>query len=93
MGKAVELSVDLIFKVKDNDKKLQYEWSVGADEIEDDEPYKLNKSGVLSIQEFEKELEGIYQCKISTASEPILSVSAEVQLQLTGSNYYSNSSL
>ena len=85
MGKAVELSVDVIFKVKDSDEKLQYKWLVDDEEIEeDDERYKLKESGVLSIQEFEKEAKGLYQCIISTTSEPVLSVSTEVHLQLTG---------
>ena len=85
LGKAVELSVDLIFKVKSSNEKLRYEWLVDDEEIEeDDRRYKLKESGVLSIQEFEKEVEGIYKFIISTTSEPVLSVSTEVQLQLTG---------
>ena len=82
MGKAVELSVDVIFKVKHNDEKLQYKWSVDGEEIEEDDGrYQLKESGVLAIQEFEKEAKGLYQCIISTTK---LSVSTEVQLQLTG---------
>ena len=84
LGKAVELSVDLIFKVKSSDEKLQYKWLVDGKEIEKDgERYKLKESGVLSIQDFEKEVEGQYQCIISTTSKPVLSVSTELQLQLT----------
>ena len=82
MGKAVELSVDVIFKVKHSDEKLQYKWSVDDEEIEeDDRRYKLKESGVLAIQEFEKEAKGLYKCIISTT---VLSVSTEVQLQLPG---------
>ena len=82
MGKAVELSVDVIFKVKHSDEKLQYKWLVDGEEIEEDDGcYKLKESGVLAIQEFENEAKGLYQCIISTT---VLSVSTEVQLQLTG---------
>ena len=85
LGKAVDLSVDLIFKVERSDEKLKYKWLVDDEEIEEDDGrYKLKESGVLSIQEFAKELEETYQCVISTTSEPVLSVTTEVQLQLTG---------
>ena len=85
LGKVVELSIDLLFKVKSSDEKLRYRWLVDDEEIEEDDGrYKLNESGVLSIQEFEKEVEGVYKFTISTTCEPVLSVSTEVQLQLTG---------
>ena len=85
MGKAVELSVDLIFKVKLSDKKLQCKWWVDDEEIEEDEErYTISDAGVLSIQEFEKDYEGKYKCIVSTTSQPIMSVSSEVQLELTG---------
>ena len=82
MGKAVNLSVDVLFKVKHSDKKLQYKWLVDDEEIEEDDGrYKLNESGVLAIHEFEEEIKGLYQCIISTTK---LSISTEVQLQLIG---------
>ena len=85
LGKAVDLSVDIIFKVKHSDEKVQYKWLVDDEEIEEDNGrYKLTESGVLSIQEFESELEGNHRCVISTTSQPVLSVTTEVQLQLTG---------
>ena len=85
MGKAVELSVDLIFKIKHSLEKLEYKWLVDDEEIEEDGGcYKLKESGALSIQEFEKDLEGQYQCIISTTTEPVLSVSTKVQLQQKG---------
>ena len=85
LGKAVDLSVDLIFKVQCSDEKLKYKWLVDDEEIEEnDGRYKLKESGVLSIQEFARELEGKHQCVISTTSQPVLSVTTEVQLQLTG---------
>ena len=82
MGKAVELSVDVLFNVKHSDEKLQYKWSVDDEEIEEDDGrYHLKESGVIAIHEFEEETKGLYQCIISTTK---LSVSTEVQLQLTG---------
>ena len=82
LGKAVELSVD---QVKSSDERLQYQWWFEDEEIEeDDKRYKLNDSGVLSIQEFEKYYEGKYKLVVSTFSEPVMSVSTEVQLKLTG---------
>ena len=80
LGKAVELSVDLNVQVKLSDEKLQYQWWFE----DDDERYKLNDSGELSIQEFEKDYEGKYKLVVSTFSEPVMSVSTEVQLKLTG---------
>ena len=82
LGKAVELSVD---QVKSSDERLQYQWWFEDEEIEeDDKRYILNDSGVLSIQEFEKYYEGKYKLVVSTFSEPVMSVSTEVQLKLTG---------
>ena len=85
MGKAVKLSVDLNVQVKSSDERLQYQWWFEDEEIEEDEEcYKLNDSGALSIQEFEKDYEGVYKLIVSTFSEPVMSVSTEVQLKLTG---------
>ena len=44
----------------------------------------MNDSGELSIQEFEKDYEEKYKLVVSTFSEPVMSVSTEVQLKLTG---------
>ena len=72
-------------QVKTSDERLQYQWWFEDEEIEeDDERYKLNDSGALSIQEFEKDYEGKYKLVVSTFSEPAMSVSTEVQLKLTG---------
>ena len=85
LGKAVNLSNDLIFKVKNNDEKLQYEWWFDDEEIEEDnDRYNVSDTGVLSIQEFEKDYEGIYRCIVSTTSQPVMSVSTEVRLNLIG---------
>ena len=85
LGKAVELPIDLIFKVKYSDEKLQYEWWFDDEEIEeDDDSYSISDKGVLLIHEFEKDHEGKYRCIVSTTSQPVMSVSTEVQLNLTG---------
>ena len=73
-----------MFKVKDCDDKLQYEWWCDDEEIEDDDNYSISDTGVLLIKEFEKEHEGKYRCIVSTTSQPVMSVSTEVQLNLTG---------
>ena len=46
--------------------------------------YKVNESGILTIQDFEKSFEGKYKCIVSTTSHPVMSVSMEVQLHLIG---------
>ena len=85
MGKAIDLSTDLILKVRNSDEKLQYQWWFDDEEIEeDDDRYNISDTGVLSIQEFEKDYEGKYRCIISTTSQPVMSVSTEVRLNLTG---------
>ena len=85
MGKSVDLSIDLVFKVKASNEKLRYEWWFDDEEIEeDDERYSISDTGVLSIKEFEKDYEGEYSCIVSTTSQPVMSVSTQVQLNLTG---------
>ena len=85
LGEQVNLSTDLHFKVKSVDEKVKYEWWIDGERIkENDDRYKISDTGVLSIQEFEKYLEGDYICILSSASEPLMLVSAQVQLNLTG---------
>ena len=68
--------------------KLRYEWWFDDEEIEeDDERYNISDTGVLSIQEFEKEYEGEYRCIVSTTNPPVMSVSTQVQLSLTGKSH------
>ena len=89
IGEQVKLSTDLLFKVKSTNEKVKYEWWVDDERIkEDDDRYKISDTGVLSIQEFEKNLQGDYLCFLSTASEPVMSVSAQIQLNLTGKEIY-----
>ena len=85
LGKPVDLSINLIFKIKASDEKLRYEWWFDDEKIEeDDERYSISDTGVLSIQEFEKDCEGEYRCIASTTNQPVMSVSTQVQLNLTG---------
>ena len=89
LGKQVNISTDLLFKVKSIDEKVKYEWWIDDERIEeDDDRYKISDTGVLSIQEFEKHLEGDYTCIFSSTSEPLMLVSAQVQLNLTGKEIY-----
>ena len=89
LGEQVNLSTDLHFKVKSIGEKVKYEWLIDGKKIkENDDRYKISDTGVLSIQEFEKHLEGDYTCIFSSASEPLMLVSAQVQLNLTGKEFY-----
>ena len=89
LGEQVKLSTDLHFKMKSIDEKVKYQWWIDDERIkEDDDRYKISDTGVLSIQEFEKHLEGDYICIFSSASEPLMLVSAQIQLNLTGKEIY-----
>ena len=69
--------------MKSRDEKLKYEWRFD-DETVNKEHYRVSSSGILSIQKFEKSYEGKYKCTVSTSSQPVISVSTEVELHLTG---------
>ena len=85
VGEQVELSTDVIFKVKSINEKVKYEWSVDNMKIkESDDCYKISDNGVLSIHEFERKYEGTYVCTLSTASKPVMSLSTQVQVNLNG---------
>ena len=89
VGEQVKLSTDLIFEIESTNEKVKYEWWVDDEKIiEDDDCYKISDTGVLSIHEFEKCFEGQYLCILSTVNEPIMSVSTQVQLCLTGKEIY-----
>ena len=76
--------------MKSGDEKVNYEWWVDDERVQgDDDRYKMiSDTDVLSIQEFEKSYEGNYKCILSTTNEPVMSVSAQVQLKLTGKQAY-----
>ena len=68
--------------------QLKYQWSRIINEveekIEDEECYKNSDSKILKIDGFESKYAGIYRCVISTSSRPVVSMSAEVELDLPG---------
>jgi hypothetical protein len=68
--------------------QLKYQWSriinEGEEKIEDKESFKDSDSQALVIDGFEVKYAGIYRCVISTSSRPVVSMSAEVELDLPG---------
>jgi hypothetical protein len=68
--------------------QLKYQWSriinEGEEKIEDDECFKNSDSDTMVIGGFEVKYAGIYRCVISTSSRPVVSMSAEVELNLPG---------
>ena len=73
--------------------QLKYQWSIvnyeGEEIIEDGECFKNSDSHTLVIDCFESRYAGTYRCVISTSSRPVVSMSAEVELDLPGK--YQNS--
>jgi hypothetical protein len=69
-------------------RQLKYQWSrilnEGEEKIEDDECVKNSDSKTLVFDGFESKYAGIYRCVISTSSQPVVSMSAEVELNLPG---------
>ena len=68
--------------------QLKYQWSRIINEveekIEDEECYKNSDSKILKIDCFESKYAGTYLCVISTSSQPVVSMSAEVELDIPG---------
>ena len=68
--------------------QLKYQWSriINDEEekIEDKEYFKNSDSKVMVIDGFEDKYAGTYRCVISTSSRPVVSMSAEVELDLPG---------
>ena len=68
--------------------QLKYQWSriINEEEekIEDEECVKNSDSKTLEIDGFERKYAGIYRCVISTSSQPVVSMSVEVELDLPG---------
>ena len=54
--------------------------------IKDEEGFKNSDTNTLVIDCFESKYTGTYQCLISSSSRPIVSMSAEVELNLPGKN-------
>ena len=65
--------------------QINYQWSVEGVKInKDDEGFKNCDTDTLTIESFESKYAGTYQCVISTSSQPIISMSAEVELDIRG---------
>ena len=68
--------------------QLKYQWSriINDEEekIEDKEYFKNSDSKVMVIDGFESKYAGTYRCVISTSSRPIVSMSAEVEVDIPG---------
>jgi hypothetical protein len=66
--------------------QLKYQWSriikEGDEKIEDEDCFKNSDSDTLVIDGFEGRYAGTYRCVISTSSQPVVSMSAEVELDL-----------
>jgi hypothetical protein len=87
--------MDHLFMATSSSGQLKYQWSIinfeGEEIIEDGEHFKNSDSNTLVIDCFESKYAGIYQCVISTSSQPVVSISAEVELDLPGKyNYWNN---
>ena len=84
LGKKVQLSMNVQFKVKSSEI-LHYQWFIDGDDIsENDERYSGINSSALTIEHFENDHVGMYTCVISTTTQPTLSMSAESKLELEG---------
>ena len=88
LGKKVQLSMSMHFKVKCSEI-FHYQWFFDGDDIDErDERYSGINSNTLAIQHFESDYEGTYTCVISTTSQPTVSMSAELKLELEGQQKY-----
>ena len=69
-------------------EQLEYQWSRiindEVEKIEDDKYLEDSDSKTMVINGFETKYTGTYRCVISTTSRPVVSMSAEVELDLPG---------
>ena len=67
--------------------QLKYQWSIvneGEEISKDEECFKNSDTATLTIDSFESKYAVTYRCVISTSSRPVVSMSAEVELDLPG---------
>ena len=85
LGGVVELSTDHLFT---SSGQLKYQWTriikERQEKLEDEECFKNIDSNILVIDGFESRYAGTYRCVISTMNRPVVSISAEVELDLPG---------
>ena len=86
LGSVVELSTDHLFITTASSGQLKYQWSRiindEGEKIEDEKCFKNSDSKTMIIHDFESKHAGTYRCIISTSSLPLVSMSAEVELDL-----------
>ena len=76
--------MDHLFMATSSSDQLKYQWSIVNDGEEDEECFKNSDTATLTIDSFESKYAGTYRCVISTSSRPVVSMSAEVELDLPG---------
>ena len=80
--------MDHLFMATSSSCQLNYQWSriinEKAEKIEDEECFKNSDSNTLIVDSFESKYAGTYQCVISISNQPVVSMSAEVELDLPG---------
>ena len=88
MGSVVELSTNHFFMTTASSDQPKYQWSriINDEEekIQDEECLKNSDSKTMVIDGLESKYAGTYRCVISTSSQPVVSMSAEVELDLPG---------
>ena len=76
-----------------SNSQLKYQWSRiindKEEKIEDEEYFKNSDSKTMKIDNFESNYAGTYRCVISTSSQLVVSMSAEVELDLPGKHKHS----
>ena len=71
--------------INSDQDQLKYQWSIeGRDISKDDECFKNSDTDTLTINCFESDYAGTYRCVVSISSRPVVSMSAEVELNLPG---------
>lgn len=85
LGAEVELSPDHVFMTTASSKQLVYVWSFNGQEIaNNDKRFKNSDTNTLKVECFEWKYVGTYKCTVSTANQPIVSMSAKVKLDIRG---------
>ena len=82
--------MELLFMATPRNDQFRYQWSIITEEeeiiIKDEEGFKNSDTNTLVIDCFESKYAATFRCLISSSSRPIVSVSAEVELNLPGKN-------
>ena len=85
LGSIIELCTDHLFT---SSGQIKYQWTriikERQEKLEDEECFQNIDSNILVIDGFESKYVGTYRCVISTLNQPVVSMSAEVELDLPG---------